>query len=116
MPTKNDGKSEDPITAEDPEKRSWVTDALKRKISEAMGIFAGMERNRPLELDFHDVVHAAINDALGTERRTVEQMEAEIEQLKKELERTKETKAQNERKTTFRDHREDEKKDDDGVA
>ena len=67
------------------ESRSWVADALGKQISEAMGAFAGIGKNRPLEIDLDEAIQAGIDAALG-KTRSVEAIEADMKVLQAELE------------------------------
>lgn len=67
------------------EGRNWVADAIGRRISEALGAFAGVGENRPLEVDLKESIDASIDAALG-KPRPVETIQAEIDVLQKELE------------------------------
>jgi hypothetical protein len=100
-----------PTTAKTtPENRSWVADALGRRISEALGVFAGVGKDRPLEIDLHESIQAGIDAALG-KTRSVEEIEADIEALKAELKFAKESPPPNTKGVAFLNH--EEKKDDD---
>ncbi|CAB9531284.1 expressed unknown protein [Seminavis robusta] len=69
-------------------KQSWVGNALGKVVSRAIGSFVGVGNNRPLEIDLTDAVTDAIDTAMG-KPRPVEVVEADMERLQKELERSK---------------------------
>lgn len=64
--------------------RSWVGNALGRTVSQAIGKFAGVGNNRPLEIDLKETIDQTIETALG-KPRPVDAIQADIERLQKEL-------------------------------
>jgi hypothetical protein len=86
---------EDEQTKTTKKKRSWIGDALGRRISQAIGAFAGVGNNRPLEVDLHETVQSGIDSALG-KPRPIEEIRADIKALEEELAAVKKSQQTNE--------------------
>jgi len=100
--TKNNTSAQKERGALGKTKQSWIGNALGKYLSKALGTFMGMGNNRPYEVDLSEIVTDVIDVAMG-KPRPVEAVEADLEILQKELERSKQyvkEQEENEKKLT----------------
>ena len=77
-------KDEDEDDKKKKVERSWVGDALGRAISNAVGTFAGVGNNRPLEVELQEAIESSLDIAMG-KPRPIDEIKADMKILEAEL-------------------------------